>query len=81
MKNSSLAQWSFSVAKLVRAPARKAGDPGSNPGPGENFSLKINKNYLYFQTSPLSIQKNWLKFNLCRPFLSYVTSSAGFISY
>ena len=24
---------------VVIAPARRAGDPGSNPGPGENFSL------------------------------------------
>ena len=24
---------------VVMAPARRAGDPGSNPGPGENFSL------------------------------------------
>ena len=31
------------VAQLVREPARKTGDPGSNPGPGENFSLKINQ--------------------------------------
>ena len=23
------------------APERRAGDPSSNPGPGENFSLKI----------------------------------------
>ena len=23
------------------APVRRAGDPGSNPGPGENFSLKL----------------------------------------
>ena len=29
------------MAKLVRAPAHRAGDPGSNPGPGENFSLKL----------------------------------------
>ena len=29
------------MAQLVRAPARRAGDPGSNPGPGENFSLKL----------------------------------------
>ena len=29
------------MAQLVRAPARRAGDPGSNPGPGENFSLKV----------------------------------------
>ena len=29
------------VAQWVRTPARKAGDPGSNPGPGENFSLKF----------------------------------------
>ena len=25
---------------MVIAPVRRAGDPGSNPGPGENFSLK-----------------------------------------
>ena len=29
------------MAQLVRAPARRAGDPGSNPGPGVNFSLKL----------------------------------------
>ena len=26
---------------MVIAPARRAGDLGSNPGPGENFSLKL----------------------------------------
>ena len=26
---------------VVIAPARKAGDAGSIPGPGENFSLKL----------------------------------------
>ena len=26
---------------MVRAPARRARDSGSNPGPGENFSLKL----------------------------------------
>ena len=26
---------------VVIAPVRRAGDPGSNPGPGENFSLKL----------------------------------------
>ena len=26
---------------MVIAPARRAGDPGSNPVPGENFSLKL----------------------------------------
>ena len=26
---------------VVIAPARRAGDPGSDPGPGENFSLKL----------------------------------------
>ena len=25
---------------VIIAPARRAGDPGSNPGPDENFSLK-----------------------------------------
>ena len=29
------------MAWLVRAPVLTAGDPGSNPGPGENFSLKL----------------------------------------
>ena len=29
------------MAQLVRAPARRTGDPGSNPDPGENFSLKL----------------------------------------
>ena len=29
------------MAQLVRAPARRAGDPGLNPGPGENFSFKL----------------------------------------
>ena len=28
------------------APTRRAGDPGSNPGPGENFSFKINNKTL-----------------------------------
>ena len=26
---------------VVIAPVRTNGDPGSNPGPGENFSLKL----------------------------------------
>ena len=26
---------------VIIAPARRAGDPGSNPGPGENCSLKL----------------------------------------
>ena len=29
------------MAQLVRAPAHRAGDPSLNPGPGENFSLKL----------------------------------------
>ena len=28
---------------MVRAPARRAGDSDSNPGPGEKFSLKLLK--------------------------------------
>ena len=36
-----MAQWIIWIAQLIRAPARKAGDSGSNPGPGENFSLKL----------------------------------------
>ena len=30
---------------VVKASARRAGDPGSNPGPGENFSLKLLTSY------------------------------------
>ena len=40
------------MAQLVRAPERRAGDPGSNPGPGENFYLKLLIYYLldgYFE--------------------------------
>ena len=29
------------IGQLVRALARIAGDPDSNPGPGESFSLKL----------------------------------------
>ena len=29
------------MAQLIRAPAHRAGDPGSNPGPGEILSLKL----------------------------------------
>ena len=36
-----VAQWVVCVAQLVRPPARRPGDPGSNPGPGKNFSLKL----------------------------------------
>ena len=28
---------------VVIAPSRRAGDPGSNPGPGENFVSLVNK--------------------------------------
>ena len=35
-----LAQWIAWIVQLVRAPAHKAGDLGSNPGPGKNFALK-----------------------------------------
>ena len=34
------------MAQLVRVPARRAGDLDSNPGPGENFSLKLLKSEL-----------------------------------
>ena len=29
------------MAQLVRGPARRAGDPGSNPGSGENLSIQL----------------------------------------
>ena len=34
--------------------ARKAGDPGSNPGPGENFSLKLLKTSVIVKIFQLS---------------------------
>ena len=40
-KNSRFVQWIIMVTQLVRAPARKTGDTGSNPGPSKNFSLKL----------------------------------------
>ena len=43
-KHSRLDQDS---AQLVRAPARRAGDPGSNTGPGENFSFKFSLKLAY----------------------------------
>ena len=30
-------QFGPMIAQMVRGPVRKPGDPGSNPGPGENF--------------------------------------------
>ena len=39
------------MAQLVRAPVRKAGDPGYNPGPGENFSLKLSIKFLFIKPS------------------------------
>ena len=45
--------------QLVRAPARRAGDPGSNPGPGENFSLKLLIYiYIYIEQSSHSLYCN-----------------------
>ena len=49
---------------MVIAAARRAGDPGSNPGPGENFSLKllistyqivILKTKIAFKTLPICV--------------------------
>ena len=37
MLSTYIGNW----AQFVRAPACKAGDPGSNPGPGKYFSLKL----------------------------------------
>ena len=39
--DSSLAQRIVWVDQLVSAPGRRTGDAGSNPNPGENFSLKL----------------------------------------
>ena len=36
------------MAQLIKAPARRAGDPGSNPDPSENFSLEIINKYFHF---------------------------------
>ena len=34
------------MSQLVRQLVRRAGDPGSNPGPGENFFLKLLISYI-----------------------------------
>ena len=44
--NSSLAKW-IVPDLVVIAPTRRAGNPGSNPRPGENFSLKLIYIYIY----------------------------------
>ena len=44
---------------MVIAPARRAGDPGSNPGPGENFSLN-----LLISTCQMVILKAKITFNI-----------------
>ena len=46
----ALAFW---VAQLVRAPARRAEDPGFNPGPGENVSLKLTMTYYVLEKKKL----------------------------
>ena len=46
---------------MVIAPARRAGDPGSIPGPGENFSPKlliIPKEALFFINQKMVIDIN-----------------------
>ena len=47
------------MTQLVRAPARRAGDSGSNPGPGENFSLKL-------LISDLNVLRKLVDFNKVR---------------
>ena len=46
------------MAQLVRAPARKAGDPGSNPGLGENFSLKLTSQRKVEKTNVFVLNNN-----------------------
>ena len=43
---------------MVIAPARRAGDPGSNPGPGENFSLKL-LIYIYIYGPKRDKNRKW----------------------
>ena len=45
---------------MVIAPASRAGDPGSNPGPGENLSLK-----LLISTCQMVILKAKITFKSC----------------
>ena len=44
------------VVQLVIAPAHRAGDPGSIPGPDENFSLK---SLMFTYVYSLLIDKNF----------------------
>ena len=54
---------------VVIAPACRAGDPGSNPCPGENFSLKLLINFCILQiwtgTIPSITQYFWKEH--CKP--------------
>ena len=50
------------MAQLVRAPARRAGDPGLNPGPGENFSLQsLKRTKFHAQLSKIIVYKQITK--------------------
>ena len=49
---------------MVIAPARRAGDPGSIPGPGENFSLKL---LILFSHLHLGFPKVFLPVSLSVP--------------
>ena len=51
------------VAQLVRAPAYRTGDPGLNPGPGENVSFII-MNYKFVFTCQFTRSIIWLQHSL-----------------
>ena len=69
---------------MVIAPARRAGDPGSNPGPGENFSLKL-LIYIYNQkqlgayradyTSPLNRLDNLLSLRTVKSIVGWLAQA------
>ena len=73
---------------MVIAPARRAGDAGSNPGPGENFSLEllisvhIQSNILIRINLPLFstvVPAIIFVFLSCRPFVAITTLSTGLV--
>ena len=62
------------MAQLVRAPAHRSGDPGWNPGPAENFSLKLLTFHLAYMLLPVP-KESWIAIKMTLPQCGGDTSS------
>ena len=49
------------MAQFIRGPARRAGDPGSNPGPGENFSHKLLITDIFLNQKRVNVHEHTVK--------------------